>query len=155
MRARFDPDTYVFGQCRDTVDAVRGRIAVYMGIGVDAPRSRADQAVWAAVAGKRCRKRLIARQRLGGGNLREIDRRGIHLRYSRLDPIRIGAVAPRDAAGNRERTAVLNQERTGRDVTKRDALPGRHRLGDVERAAPESVAARSDIAHGECHVVAL
>jgi hypothetical protein len=41
----FDPDTYVFGQCRDAVEAVGGRIAIYMGIGVDAPRTRADQAV--------------------------------------------------------------------------------------------------------------
>lgn len=39
-----DPDTYVFGQCRDTVRAVRGRVPVYMGLGVDAPRVQADQA---------------------------------------------------------------------------------------------------------------
>ena len=41
----FDPDTYVYGQCRDTVEAVRDKMPVYMGVGVDAPRSRAEQAV--------------------------------------------------------------------------------------------------------------
>ena len=39
-----DPDTYVFGQCADAVRGVAGKADVYMGIGVDAPRSRADQA---------------------------------------------------------------------------------------------------------------
>lgn len=41
----FEPDTYVYGQCKATVDAVQGKVGVYMGIGVDAPRSSADQAV--------------------------------------------------------------------------------------------------------------
>ncbi|CAN5823464.1 hypothetical protein BH23CHL2_BH23CHL2_34200 [soil metagenome] len=41
----FDPDTYVYGQCKATVDAVGGAVDVYMGLGIDAPRSRADQAV--------------------------------------------------------------------------------------------------------------
>jgi hypothetical protein len=40
-----DPDTYVFGQCQDAVRGVNGKAKVYMGIGVDAPRVRADQAV--------------------------------------------------------------------------------------------------------------
>ncbi len=40
-----DPDTYVGGQARDTVAAVEGRVPVYMGIGVDAPRTSAAQAV--------------------------------------------------------------------------------------------------------------
>jgi hypothetical protein len=44
VQAGFDPDTYVFGQARDTLEAVDGRARVYMGVGVDAPRSRADQA---------------------------------------------------------------------------------------------------------------
>jgi hypothetical protein len=35
----------VGGQCRDTLRAVGDKVAVYMGIGVDAPRTRADQAV--------------------------------------------------------------------------------------------------------------
>ena len=39
-----DPDTYVYGQCADAVRGVNGKAKVYMGIGVDAPRSRADQA---------------------------------------------------------------------------------------------------------------
>ena len=40
-----DPDTYVYGQCADAVRGVAGKVPVYMGIGVDAPRTRADQAV--------------------------------------------------------------------------------------------------------------
>ena len=40
-----DPDTYVYGQCADAVRGVKGKVPVYMGIGVDAPRTRADQAV--------------------------------------------------------------------------------------------------------------
>jgi hypothetical protein len=39
------PATYVGGQCADAVRGVAGKAKVYMGIGVDAPRSRADQAV--------------------------------------------------------------------------------------------------------------
>lgn len=38
------PETYVGGQCRDTVRAVAGKTPVYMGIGVDAPRVQEDQA---------------------------------------------------------------------------------------------------------------
>ena len=40
-----DPDTYVYGQCMDAVRGVEGKVDVYMGIGVDAPRSKANQAV--------------------------------------------------------------------------------------------------------------
>jgi hypothetical protein len=40
-----DPDTYVYGQCADAVRGCAGKAKVYMGIGVDAPRTRADQAV--------------------------------------------------------------------------------------------------------------
>jgi hypothetical protein len=40
-----DPDTYVYGQCADAVRGVGGKVPVYMGIGVDAPRVQADQAV--------------------------------------------------------------------------------------------------------------
>ncbi len=40
-----DPDTYVYGQCADAVRGCKGKADVYMGIGVDAPRVRADQAV--------------------------------------------------------------------------------------------------------------
>ncbi len=39
-----DADSYVFGQCHDAVRGVDGKIPVYMGIGVDAPRTQADQA---------------------------------------------------------------------------------------------------------------
>ncbi len=39
-----NPDTYVYGQCADAVRGVDGEIPVYMGLGVDAPRTRADQA---------------------------------------------------------------------------------------------------------------
>lgn len=44
IQTGMQPDTYVFGQCRDTVRAVRGKVPVYMGIGVDAPRVQKDQA---------------------------------------------------------------------------------------------------------------
>jgi hypothetical protein len=39
------PETYVGGQCADAVRGVAGKVDVYMGIGIDAPRSRHDQAV--------------------------------------------------------------------------------------------------------------
>ena len=39
-----DPDTYVAGQCADAVRGVEGKAKVYMGIGIDAPRSRPDTA---------------------------------------------------------------------------------------------------------------
>jgi hypothetical protein len=40
-----DPDTYVYGQCADAVRGVVGKVPVYMGIGVDAPRTSSDEAV--------------------------------------------------------------------------------------------------------------
>ena len=40
-----DPDTNVYGQCADAVKGCAGKAQVYMGIGVDAPRVRKDQAV--------------------------------------------------------------------------------------------------------------
>lgn len=40
-----DPDTYVYGQCLDAVRGVAGKIPVYMGLGVDAPRTSPNQAV--------------------------------------------------------------------------------------------------------------
>ena len=45
IQAGMDPDTYIYGQCQDTVRAVKGKVPVYMGLGVDAPRVQADQAV--------------------------------------------------------------------------------------------------------------
>jgi hypothetical protein len=45
MGKGMDPDTYVYGQCADAVRGVQGKIPVYMGIGVDAPRVHPDQAV--------------------------------------------------------------------------------------------------------------
>ena len=45
MQSGFDPDTYVRGQASETRAAVGDRVSVYMGIGVDAPRWRDDQAV--------------------------------------------------------------------------------------------------------------
>lgn len=44
VQTGMDPDTYVAGECANAVRGVGGRIPVYMGIGIDAPRSRADQA---------------------------------------------------------------------------------------------------------------
>ncbi len=40
-----DPDVYVHDQCADAVRGCAGAAKVYMGVGVDAPRVRADQAV--------------------------------------------------------------------------------------------------------------
>ena len=45
VQAGMDPDTYVYGQCQDAVRGVNGKADVYMGIGVDAPRVRKDQAI--------------------------------------------------------------------------------------------------------------
>jgi len=45
VAAGMDPDTYVYGQCADAVRGVNGKADVYMGIGVDAPRSSAEMAV--------------------------------------------------------------------------------------------------------------
>ena len=59
----FDPDTYVYGQCRETVEALAGRIPVYMGIGVDAPRNRAEQAVCTPDI---VRRSVLATVRAGG-----------------------------------------------------------------------------------------
>ena len=39
-----DPDTYVYGQCEDALKGVDGGAKVYMGIGVDAPRTRPETA---------------------------------------------------------------------------------------------------------------
>jgi len=62
----FDPDTYVFGQCRDTVAALQGNTPVYMGIGVDAPRSRPEQAVCTPDI---VRRSVLATFRAGGGGV--------------------------------------------------------------------------------------
>ncbi len=40
----FAPETYVYGQCVNAVRGVENKVPVYMGIGVDAPRTHADQA---------------------------------------------------------------------------------------------------------------
>ncbi len=45
IQAGMDPDTYVYGQCADALRGVHGRAKVFMGLGIDAPRVRADQAV--------------------------------------------------------------------------------------------------------------
>ena len=39
-----EPKSYVGGQCRDTVRALDGKLPVYMGVGVDAPRVFESQA---------------------------------------------------------------------------------------------------------------
>lgn len=44
VQTGMDPDTYVQGQCEDAVRGVGGKAKVYMGIGVDAPRTHEDQA---------------------------------------------------------------------------------------------------------------
>lgn len=39
-----DPDTYVYGQCEAALTGVHDKAKVFMGLGIDAPRVRADQA---------------------------------------------------------------------------------------------------------------
>jgi len=63
VRAGMDPDTYVHGQCADAVRGVGGKAKVYMGIGVDAPRARADQAVCTPDI---VRRSVLATYRAGG-----------------------------------------------------------------------------------------
>ena len=40
-----DPDSYVYTQCKDAVRGVEGKSKVFMGIGIDAPRSSSQQAI--------------------------------------------------------------------------------------------------------------
>lgn len=63
VQAGMDPDTYVYGQCADAVQGVGGKVRVYMGIGVDAPRSRPDQAVCTPDI---VRRSVLATYRAGG-----------------------------------------------------------------------------------------
>jgi hypothetical protein len=58
-----DPDTYVYGQCSDALRGVAGRAAVYMGIGVDAPRTSAEQA---ACTPEIVERSVLATYRAGG-----------------------------------------------------------------------------------------
>lgn len=44
IAAGMDPDTYVFGQCADAVKGVNGKAKVFMGLGVDAPRTKPETA---------------------------------------------------------------------------------------------------------------
>ena len=44
IQAGMDPDTYVYGQCADALRGVHDKAKVFMGLGIDAPRVRADQA---------------------------------------------------------------------------------------------------------------
>ncbi len=66
VRRGMDPDSYVAGQCADAVRGVGGRIPVYMGIGVDAPRTRADQA---ACTPEIVRRSVHATFRAGGAGV--------------------------------------------------------------------------------------
>lgn len=63
IQAGMDPDTYVYGQCADAVRGVKGKVDVYMGIGVDAPRSTADQAICTPDI---VRRSVLATYRAGG-----------------------------------------------------------------------------------------
>jgi hypothetical protein len=63
IQTGFDPDTYVYGQCRNAVRGVAGKVPVYMGIGVDAPRNRADQAICTPDI---VRRSVLATYRAGG-----------------------------------------------------------------------------------------
>lgn len=58
-----DPDTYVRGQCEDAVRGVNGKAKVYMGIGVDAPRTLEAQATCTPDI---VRRSVLATYRAGG-----------------------------------------------------------------------------------------
>ncbi|HOP02797.1 MAG TPA: hypothetical protein PKX58_11410, partial [Flexilinea sp.] len=57
------PETYVYGQCADAVRGVNGKVPVYMGIGVDAPRSGPNQAICTPDI---VRRSVLAAYRAGG-----------------------------------------------------------------------------------------
>lgn len=63
VQTGMDPDTYVQGQCEDAVRGVDGKAKVYMGIGVDAPRTREDQATCTPDI---VRRSVLATYRAGG-----------------------------------------------------------------------------------------
>ena len=63
LQKGMDPDTYVYGQCVSAVKGVNGKADVYMGIGVDAPRSHPEQAVCTPEI---VRKSVLAAYRAGG-----------------------------------------------------------------------------------------
>jgi len=56
-------ETYVYGQCADAVRGVDGKVPVYMGIGVDAPRSGPNQAICTPDI---VRRSVLAAYRAGG-----------------------------------------------------------------------------------------
>jgi len=58
-----DPDTYVHGQCVDALKGVDGKAKVYMGVGVDAPRTRSDTATCSTDL---VRRSVVATYRAGG-----------------------------------------------------------------------------------------
>ena len=58
-----DPDTYVHGQCVDALAGVAGRAKVYMGVGVDAPRTKPETATCSTEIVKRS---VLATYRAGG-----------------------------------------------------------------------------------------
>ncbi len=63
VQTGMDPDTYVQGQCEDAVRGVNRKAKVYMGIGVDAPRTREDQATCTPDI---VRRSVLATYRAGG-----------------------------------------------------------------------------------------
>ncbi len=111
IQTGMDPDTYVYGQCADAVRGCKGKAAVYMGIGVDAPRVRGRP------GGLHAGHRLSQRPRhLSGG------RRGDRLlaelrRHEPLEPRRrrpgAGGTRPQGAAVRRSPPSdpVLNNRR--------------------------------------------
>ena len=58
-----DPDTYVHGQCVDALRGVEGKAKVYMGVGVDAPRTKTETAKCSTEV---VRRSVLATYRAGG-----------------------------------------------------------------------------------------
>jgi hypothetical protein len=66
LRQGLDADTYVYGQAAETIAALDGKIPVYMGVGVDAPRGRPEQAVCTPEI---VRDSVLAAYRAGAGGV--------------------------------------------------------------------------------------
>ena len=66
LRDGFDAESYVYGQCAETIAALDGKLPVYMGVGVDAPRSHPDQA---ACTPEIVRQSVLAAYRAGAGGV--------------------------------------------------------------------------------------
>jgi hypothetical protein len=93
VQTGLSPDTYMCRQCTDAVRGEAGKVPVCMGVGVDAPRSRSDQAACTPVIERRS---VLATYQAGG--------RGLVLSpaYAGMSESKLqGAALPRKELGSR------------------------------------------------------